>query len=83
MYVKKTGGINMKILNSKLMSFEEECVEYFSEEEYLTDLDKRRKEGWTRIKRPNFETGCMEVMKKKTNHGFTVRYKRFNGIKFG
>ena len=79
----ETGGINMKILNSKLMSFEEECVEYFSEEEYLTDLDKRRKEGWTRIKRPNFETGCMEVMKKKTNHGFTVRYKRFNGIKFG
>ena len=58
-------------------------MEYFSEEEYLADLDKRRKEGWTRVKRPNFEEKTMEVISKKTNHGFTIRYKRFNGIKFG
>lgn len=73
----------MNVLNSKVMSFEEECVEYVSEEEYREDLDKRRKQGWTQIKQPNFEKKQMEVIRKKTNKGFTVRYKRFNGIKFG
>lgn len=67
----------MKILNSKEMSFEEECVEYFSEEEYIKDLDKRRKAGWTRVKRANFEKKEMEVISKITNKGFTIRYKRF------
>lgn len=70
----------MKVLNSKLMSFEEECVEYYSEEEYFTDLDKRRKQNWTQVKTANFKTGKMEVIRKNTNHGFTVRYKRFNGV---
>ena len=33
----------MKLLNSKVMSFEEDCVEYENEQEYLEDLDRRRK----------------------------------------
>lgn len=70
----------MKILNSKEMLFEEECVEYTSEDEYRKDLDKRRKDGWTRVKKANFETKEMEVISKRTNNGFTIRYKRFNGI---
>ena len=69
----------MKILNSKEMLFEEECVEYTSKEEYLNDLDKRRKDGWTRVKKANFDTKEMEVISKRTNKGFTIRYKRFNG----
>lgn len=69
----------MKILNSKEMLFEEECVEYTSEDEYRKDLDKRRKDGWTRVKKANFETKEMEVISKRTNKGFTIRYKRFNG----
>lgn len=69
----------MKILNSKEMLFEEECVEYTSKEEYLNDLDKRRKDGWTRVKKTNFDTKEMEVISKRTNKGFTIRYKRFNG----
>lgn len=69
----------MKILNSKLMSFEEECVEYTSEEEYREDLDRRRKNGWTRIKK--LENGIMIPVSKRTNNGFTMRYKRYNGVK--
>ena len=71
----------MKILNSKLMSFEEDCVEYETEEEFKMDLDRRRKEGWTRVKQPDFEKGYMVAVSKKTNKGFTMRYKRFNGVK--
>lgn len=70
----------MKILNSKVMSFEEECVEYLTKEEYREDLHKRRRNGWTQIKVPNFETCEMEVLSKKTNKGFTIRYKRFNHL---
>lgn len=50
-----------------------------SKEEYLNDLDKRRKDGWTRVKKANFDIKEMEVISKRTNKGFTIRYKRFNG----
>lgn len=70
----------MKSLNYKVMSFEEECVEYMSKEEYIKDLDKRRKDGWTQVRTPNFETREMEVVSKKTNKGFTIRYKRFGKL---
>ena len=73
----------MKILNSKEMLFEEECVEYFSEDEYIEDLDRRRKNGWTRVKTPNFDMRKMEVISKKTNCGFTIRYKRFGKVHIG
>lgn len=72
----------MKLLNSKVMSFEEDCVEYENEQEYLEDLDKRRKAGWTQLKTPDFENGVMKrVSKQLLNGHFTQRYKRFNGIK--
>ena len=62
------------------MSFETECVEYTSEEEYRKDLDKRRQNGWAQSRHPNFETGKMDVVSKKTNKGFTIRYNRYNKI---
>ena len=72
----------MKLLNSKVMSFEEDCVEYENEQEYLEDLDKRRKAGWTQLKTPDFENGVMKRVSKQLPNGhFTQRYKRFNGIK--
>lgn len=51
-----------------------------SKAEYLNNLDKRQKDSWTRIKKVNFETKEMKVISKRTNKGFTIRYKRFNGI---
>ena len=72
----------MKLLNSKVMSFEEDCGVYENEQEYLEDLDKRRKAGWTQLKTPDFENGVMKrVSKQLLNGHFTQRYKRFNGIK--
>ena len=51
----------MKLLNSKVMSFEEDCVEYENEQEYLEDLDKRRKAGWTQLKTPDFELSLIHI----------------------
>ena len=59
----------MKLLNSKVMSFEEDCVEYENEQEYLEDLDKRRKAGWTQLKTPDFENGVMKRVSKQLPTG--------------
>ena len=59
----------MKLLNSKVMSFEEDCVEYENEQEYLEDLDRRRKDGWTQVKTPDFENGVMKRVSKQLPNG--------------
>lgn len=49
---------------------------------YLEDLDRRRKDGWTQVKTPDFENGVMKRVSKQLQNGhFTQRYKRYNGIK--
>ena len=39
----------MKILNSKEMLFEEECVEYFSEEEYIVSKNNKKNKKYLYI----------------------------------
>ena len=67
----------MKLLNSKVMSFEEDCVEYENEQEYLEDLDRRRKDGWTQVKTPDFENGVMKRVSKQLPNG---HFRKVRGL---
>lgn len=80
-YFKKCGYLDQDIPQIEkaieVMQYEDE-----NEQEYLEDLDKRRKAGWTQLKTPDFENGVMKRVSKQLPNGhFTQRYKRFNGIK--
>jgi len=73
--------IKIKILSSKLLSYEEELVEYISTEEYLKDIDVRKQNGWYRDKKPNFYNESYEVITKFNNDKIIQRYKRYGAIK--
>ena len=51
----------MRLISSKEMWYEEECVEYENEEEYKSDLNKRKHEYWMQMKIPDFENGKMKL----------------------
>lgn len=51
-----------KILNQKIMSFEEVVIECENETEYAETLDKMRKAGFTRVLKLDKESG--EMIKK-------------------
>ena len=70
----------MKILTRKVLSYEEELVEYDNYEEYKLDLDKRRKEKWTREKKPCFYYDRMETVTKYRGDKIIQRYKRFGAL---
>lgn len=44
----------MKMINSKVLSYEEDLIEYESQEEFDDDFQKRKKDGWLIVK--NFGT---------------------------
>lgn len=80
-YFKKCGYLDQDIPQIEkaieAMQYEDE-----NEQEYLEDLDRRRKDGWTQVKTPDFENGVMKRVSKQLPNGhFTQRYKRYNGIK--
>ena len=51
----------MRLINSKEIWYEEECVEYDNEEEYKEDLNKRKQDRWMQMKIPDFENGKMKL----------------------
>lgn len=55
----------MRLINSKEIWYEEECVEYDNEEEYKEDLNKRKQDRWMQMKIPDFENGKMKLLQKK------------------
>ena len=69
-----------KILNQKIMSFEEVVIECENETEYAETLDKMRKAGFSRVLKLDKESGEMIPLKKILKNGHIVqRYKRFGG----
>ena len=73
----------MRLISSKKIWYEEECVEYENEEEYKSDLDKRKHEYWMQMKIPDFENGKMKLLQKKTNKGFCQFYRKYHRMQIG
>jgi hypothetical protein len=68
----------MRLISSKEIWYEEECVEYNNEEEYKEDLNKRKQDRWKQMKIPDFENGKMKLLQKKTNKGFCQFYRKYH-----
>lgn len=62
-----------KILNQKIMSFEEVVIECENETEYAETLDKMRKAGFTRVLKLDKESGEMIPLKKILKNGHIVQ----------
>lgn len=60
----------MRLISSKEIWYEEECVEYNNEEEYKEDLNKRKQDRWMQMKYLILRMERWSYFKRKPVKGF-------------
>lgn len=70
----------MKILSEKQTICTTIKVLYENGENFYEDIDRKKKDGWNPVKKPNFYDENMEMVIKHASNGTVITYIRYENI---